>query len=64
MGGGREHGGDRIRSDVLDHLVVPGEAQMRQHWLQVAEELRHGLVGLAVGCDGREIEVRVAGEQP
>ncbi len=45
------------------HLVVPGEAQVRQHRLQMTEELRDRLVGLAVGGDGRDVEVGVRGEQ-
>jgi hypothetical protein len=48
----------RVGGDVLDHLVVAGEAQVRQHRLQVTEELRDRLVGLAVRSDGREVEVR------
>ena len=53
----------RVRRDVLDDLVVAREAQVRQHGLQVPEELRDRLVGLAVGGDRREVEVRMRREQ-
>ncbi len=39
------------------------EAQVRQHRLQVAEELRDRLVRLAVGSHRGEVEVGVSGEQ-
>ena len=42
---------------------MAGEAQVRQHRLQVPEELRDGLVRLAVGRDRREVEIRMRGEQ-
>ena len=61
---GREHRRRRVRGDVLEDLVVVREAQVRQHRLQVTEELRDRLVGLAVRRDRREVEVRMRGEQP
>ena len=60
---GREDGRRRVGRDVLGDLVVARESQVRQHRLQVPEELRHRLVGLAVRGDGREVEVRMRREQ-
>ena len=60
----RRRAAPRRKSPWLDspsrirRFVVSREAQVRQHGLQVLEELRDRLVGLAVGCHGREIEVR------
>ena len=48
----------RVGGDVLDDLVVPREAQMRQHGLQVREELRDRR--LRAGCRTQRRPGRVA----
>ena len=58
-----EHCRHRVGGDVLDDLVVTREAQMRQHGLQMREELRDRRFGLAVGRDGGEVESRMHREQ-
>jgi hypothetical protein len=42
---GREDGGQVIRSDVFDDLVVARECELRQHGREVMKELRDRLVG-------------------
>ncbi len=60
---GGEHRRHRVGRDVLEYLVVSDESQVRQHRLQVTEELRDRLVGLAVRRDGGDVEIGMRRDQ-